>query len=82
MVQTPVQHRPRRAGLTKHGMLNRGPTGLIDCFAIRWMGKRLRSVNYQEVPRENVRLSVGIESLQAQEPEGTTDAHRCTQIEA
>ena len=44
--ETPVRHRPRAAGTTKYGMglLSRGPAGLVDCFAVRWMRKRLRNV--------------------------------------
>jgi dolichol-phosphate mannosyltransferase len=42
IVEMPVNHRPRVAGVAKYGMLNRGFVGLIDCFAVRWMLKRYR----------------------------------------
>lgn len=40
VIETPVSHRPRRAGRSKYGIFNRAPSGLIDCFVVRWMGKR------------------------------------------
>lgn len=51
IVEHPVGHRPRRVGLTKYGVgiLSRGVAGLIDCFAVRWIGKRLRDVSATEL---------------------------------
>lgn len=43
IVEQPVNHRPRVAGVAKYGVLNRGLAGLIDCFAMRWMLKRYRN---------------------------------------
>lgn len=43
-----VNHRPRTAGEAKYGILNRGPSGLVDCFAMRWMIKRHRNVAVRE----------------------------------
>jgi dolichol-phosphate mannosyltransferase len=40
--ETPVRHRPRTAGATKYGSLERGVSGFFDCLAMRWMRKRLR----------------------------------------
>lgn len=42
--EMPVNHRPRTAGTTKYGLgiLSRGPRGLIDCLAVRWMTRRYR----------------------------------------
>jgi dolichol-phosphate mannosyltransferase len=40
VVELPVNHRPRRHGVSKYGALNRGIRGLADCFAVRWMKKR------------------------------------------
>jgi hypothetical protein len=45
IVEMPVHHRPRVAGVAKYGVLNRGFVGLIDCFAMRWMLKRHRSTS-------------------------------------
>ncbi len=48
VVETPVNHRPRVAGRAKYGVWNRAIPGLIDCFAIRWMGARRRPVTCDE----------------------------------
>lgn len=54
VVEMAVNHRPRTAGETKYGMgvIQRALPGLIDCFAIRWMGNRRRPVTHEEVGRE------------------------------
>lgn len=54
IVQMPVNHRPRTAGETKYGfgISQRAIPGLIDCFAMRWMDKRRRSVRCDEVTAE------------------------------
>jgi dolichol-phosphate mannosyltransferase len=49
VVEMPVHHRPRTAGRTKYGILNRAIPGLVDCFAMRWMRSRRRGVRYEEV---------------------------------
>src|ERR1043166_1819433 len=41
VVEMPVNHRPRRFGTSKYGAMNRAFRGLADCFAVRWMGKRV-----------------------------------------
>ncbi len=45
-----VRHRQRAAGETKYGVgpLTRGAAGLVDLFAVRWMGKRLRDIEATE----------------------------------
>jgi dolichol-phosphate mannosyltransferase len=40
-IEVPVNHRPRRFGVSKYGVLNRALRGLVDCFAVRWMSKRV-----------------------------------------
>jgi len=44
IVEQRVNHRPRTSGQTKYGLgiLSRGPRGLFDCLAVRWMAKRWR----------------------------------------
>ena len=44
VVEVPVVHRPRAAGTTKYGLglLSRGPSGLLDLLAVRWMRSRVR----------------------------------------
>jgi len=41
VIEMPVNHRPRQYGTSKYGAMNRAFRGLADCFAVRWMGKRL-----------------------------------------
>lgn len=41
VIETPVNHRPRRFGESKYGAMNRAFRGLADCFAVRWMSTRL-----------------------------------------
>lgn len=40
VIEMPVNHRPRRFGVSKYGALNRAFRGLADCFAVRWMADR------------------------------------------
>ena len=40
VVETPVNHRPRRFGVSKYGAMNRALRGLVDCLAVRWMARR------------------------------------------
>src|SRR5207237_10325604 len=48
VVEMPVNHRPRKYGTSKYGAMNRAFRGLADCFAVRWMGKRLLTYNVKE----------------------------------
>jgi glycosyltransferase involved in cell wall biosynthesis len=45
VVEMPVNHRPRQFGVSKYGAMNRAARGLVDCLAVRWMGKRM--LNYR-----------------------------------
>ena len=47
IVEVPVNHNARHSGTTKYGMglLSRGPAGLMDLFAVRWMTKRYRNAS-------------------------------------
>lgn len=49
VIEVRVNHRPRVAGKAKYGMWNRAIPGLIDCFAVRWMHKRRRPVDSEEI---------------------------------
>jgi len=40
VVEVPVNHRPRKYGKAKFGVLNRLVGPLVDLFAVRWMQKR------------------------------------------
>lgn len=50
VVEMPVHHRPRTAGETKYGMgiVQRALPGLVDCFAVRYLGNRRRPVTSSE----------------------------------
>src|SRR2546430_385919 len=41
VAEMPVNHRPRRFGVSKYGAMNRAMRGLVDCLAVRWMGRRM-----------------------------------------
>ncbi len=45
VVELPVAHRQRHAGVPKYGMgiAKRAIPGLVDCFAVRWMRSRRRT---------------------------------------
>jgi dolichol-phosphate mannosyltransferase len=52
VVEMPVNHRPRQFGQSKYGAMNRAFRGLADCFAVRWMGKRMLNYRvHEEQPR-------------------------------
>ena len=48
VVEMPVNHRSRRFGVSKYGAMNRAMRGLADCFAVRWMGKRMLNYKVKE----------------------------------
>ena len=48
VVEMPVNHRPRQFGQSKYGAMNRAFRGLVDCFAVRWMGKRMLHYDVRE----------------------------------
>lgn len=52
VVELPVNHRPRQFGLSKYGAMNRAFKGLADCFAVRWMGKRILRYRVAELSRQ------------------------------
>ncbi len=45
VMQIPVRHYPRTAGVSKYNLWNRLWSPFVDCFAYRWMKKRY--INYQ-----------------------------------
>ncbi len=49
VIEMDVHHRPRTAGRTKYGIGNRAISGLIDCFAVRWMRSRRRDASFDEL---------------------------------
>lgn len=57
VIEMPVNHRPRQFGQSKYGAMNRAFRGLADCFAVRWMGKRM--LNYRVVDALNPERSEG-----------------------
>jgi len=48
VVEMPVNHRPRKFGVSKYGAMNRAFRGLADCMAVRWMGTRTLRYNVRE----------------------------------
>jgi glycosyltransferase involved in cell wall biosynthesis len=41
ILEVPVDHRPRRFGRSKYGVMNRAIVALLDLLAVRWMKSRL-----------------------------------------
>lgn len=61
VVEMPVNHRARAAGVTKYGfgIVRRAIPGLVDCLALRYMRSRRRPVSSMEVePAREVRPPV------------------------
>ena len=54
VVEVPVNHRPRTAGEAKYGVWNRVFRALRDCFAIRWMQRRMIRYRAVELEAEDV----------------------------
>jgi glycosyltransferase involved in cell wall biosynthesis len=48
VIELPVNHRARQFGTSKYGAMNRAFRGLADCFAVRWMGKRILNYRLRE----------------------------------
>ena len=48
VVEMPVNHRSRKFGVSKYGAMNRAMRGLVDCFAVRWMRKRMLNYKVRE----------------------------------
>jgi dolichol-phosphate mannosyltransferase len=48
--EMPVNHRPRKFGVSKYGAMNRAFRGLADCLAVRWMGSRMLDYKVREEP--------------------------------
>ncbi len=40
VIQAPINHRPRRAGVSKYGLLDRAWRGLLDSLGVRWLKRR------------------------------------------
>jgi len=51
VVEVPVNHRPRAAGVSKYTNLRRGWEGFQDLMAVRWMIRRALRTHHAERPR-------------------------------
>jgi len=49
VVEVPVQHFPRRYGLSKYNIRNRAIRSFVDLLAVRWMKRRWLSYEIEEV---------------------------------
>ena len=53
VIEHPVSHHPRRAGVSKYGVMNRAWRAFKDLLAVRWMRGRIRRMPIiTETPRE------------------------------
>ena len=56
VIEVPVNHRPRRFGRSKYGVLNRASVAFVDLLVIRWMNaRRLRYEVVEDVGGDLVR---------------------------
>ncbi len=53
VVEHPVSHHPRRAGVSKYGVLNRAFRAFRDLLAVRWMRSRIRRAVILAAPDES-----------------------------
>ena len=77
VISVAVRHRPRVAGASKYGMLNRLGAGIVDLGGVMWLGRRhltLRDV----VEIGPVRRDA--ERLPASEPSSPPDAERTVEL--
>jgi len=51
VVEVPVQHFPRRYGLSKYNIRNRAIRSFVDLLAVRWMKRRWLSYEIEEIKR-------------------------------
>jgi len=56
VIEHPVSHHPRRAGISKYGVMNRALRALRDLLVVRWMRSRIRRppivVDESDLPRQ------------------------------
>jgi dolichol-phosphate mannosyltransferase len=51
VIVVPVNHRPRRFGVSNYGVRNRAWRGVVDLFGVRWLqARRLRYEAREEPP--------------------------------
>jgi glycosyltransferase involved in cell wall biosynthesis len=51
VIEIPVSHRPRHAGVPKYGVRNRAFRGIADVLAVRWMQARVARCETTEIDR-------------------------------
>ena len=49
VLEVPVGHRPRRAGASHYGMLNRTWIGLVDMLGVAWLQRRVKIPDVEEM---------------------------------
>ena len=49
VISIPVNHRPRRRGISKYGTLDRLWVGIFDLIGVMWLQRRARRPNVEEV---------------------------------
>lgn len=54
VLETPVKHSPRFAGVPKYGFKNRAIRAFIDLLAIRWMKSRYLKYQVQEIAKPRI----------------------------
>jgi hypothetical protein len=57
VVEVPVSHRPRHAGRSKYGVLDRAFVAFADLLAVRWMAKRIIRTRTQLLTPQGTEVS-------------------------
>ncbi len=52
-ISVPVNHRERRSGISKYGINDRLWVGIVDLFGVVWLGRRSRSVTFEEIRKND-----------------------------
>jgi uncharacterized MAPEG superfamily protein len=50
LVEIPVNHRPRKFGVSKYGLANRAVKATVDMFGVRWLLSRQLKYKIKDAP--------------------------------
>lgn len=68
VMHVPVNHRPRLAGVSKYGTLDRLLVGIADLRGVLWLIRRYRTTTVNEMQRPGVRVAALLRRARAVDP--------------